>query len=88
MEKPPEQINGLGTNELEAYIDSRYEAGAPQDELESLETAFAGRVSDSAFAWRMRNVVRTFNGGIENVNVPLEQSGTCNPMGCQLLAGG
>ena len=36
----------MGTNELEAYIDSRYEAGAPQEELEALEVAYAERVSE------------------------------------------
>jgi len=39
-------ITEMGTNELEAYLDSRYEAGAPQAELEALETAFAERVSE------------------------------------------
>ncbi len=39
-------INKMGTNELEAYIDTRYEAGAPQAELDALETAFAERVSE------------------------------------------
>ena len=36
----------MDTNELEAYIDSRYETGAQQAELEALETAFAERVSE------------------------------------------
>lgn len=40
------EITKLGTEVLEAYIDSRYEAGAPQAELEVLETAFAERVSE------------------------------------------
>ena len=40
------EIAQMGTEELEAYVDSRYEAGAPQAELEALETAFAGRVSE------------------------------------------
>ena len=38
--------NKMGTNELEAYLDSRYEAGAPQAELEALEITFAERVSE------------------------------------------
>ena len=36
----------MSTRKLEAYIDSRYEAGAKQGELDALETAFAGRVSE------------------------------------------
>ena len=40
------EIVKMGTEELEAYIDSRYEAGAPQGELEALEVAFAPRVSE------------------------------------------
>ena len=40
------EINRLSTNDLEAYIDTRYEARAPQAELEALETAFTGRVSE------------------------------------------
>ena len=40
------EITKMGTNDLEAYIDLRYEAGAPQAELEVLETAFAERVSE------------------------------------------
>ncbi len=41
-----QEITKRGTQELEAYIDTRYEAGAPQAELEALETAFAERVSE------------------------------------------
>ena len=40
------EITKMTTNELEAYLDSRYEAGAPQEELEALEVAFAERVSE------------------------------------------
>ena len=40
------EITKIGTNELEAYIDSRYEAGAPQEELEGLEVVYAERVSE------------------------------------------
>ena len=40
------EITKMGTNELEAYIDSRYEAGAPQEELDALEVAYAQRVSE------------------------------------------
>ena len=36
----------LTTEKLEQYIDSRYEASAPQDELEVLETQYAARVSE------------------------------------------
>jgi hypothetical protein len=36
----------MTTDELEAYIDARYEAGAPQYELEALEMAYADRVSE------------------------------------------
>ena len=40
------EITNMGTNELEAYIDSKYEAGAPQEELEALEVTYADRVSE------------------------------------------
>ncbi len=40
------EITKMSTNELEAYIDARYEAGALQDELEALEVAYAQRVSE------------------------------------------
>ncbi len=40
------EITKMSTNELEAYLDSRYEAGAPQEELEALEVAFAERISE------------------------------------------
>ena len=40
------EITKMGTNELEAYIDLRYEAGASQEELEGLEVAYAQRVSE------------------------------------------
>jgi len=40
------EITKMGTEELEAYIDSRYEAGARQGELDALETAFAERLSE------------------------------------------
>ena len=44
------EITILGTEDLESYIDSRYEAGVPQGELEALETAFAERVSEDELA--------------------------------------
>lgn len=48
--QPQNQFNSIhickGTEELEAYIDSRYEAGTLQAELDALETAFAERVSE------------------------------------------
>jgi len=40
------EITKMGTNELEAYIDARYEAGASQEELEGLEVTYADRVSE------------------------------------------
>ena len=40
------EIIQMGTEELEAYIDLRYEAGAQQGELDTLETAFAERDSE------------------------------------------
>jgi len=40
------EITKMSTNELEAYIDLRYEAGAPQEELEALEMTYADRVSE------------------------------------------
>jgi hypothetical protein len=46
MQTLKEEITKMSTQELEAHIDSRYEAGASQTELEALETAFAGRVSE------------------------------------------
>src|SRR5665213_2073773 len=39
-------IAKMSTDELEQYIDSRYEAGATQEELDSLEMAYAERVSE------------------------------------------
>ena len=39
-------ITNMSTDELEKYIDSRYEAGAPQDELDVLETEYSNRVSE------------------------------------------
>ena len=40
------EITKMSTDELEAYLDSRYEAGASQEELEGLEVAYAQRVSE------------------------------------------
>ena len=40
------EITNMSTEELEAYIDARYEAWAPQDELDALEVAYADRVSE------------------------------------------
>ena len=40
------EMTKLSTEELEKYIDARYEAGAPQDELDALEMAYAERVSE------------------------------------------
>jgi len=39
-------ITKMSTDELEQYIDSRYEAGAPQEELDVLEVEYSNRVSD------------------------------------------
>ena len=36
----------ISTAELEEFVDSRYEAGAPQEELDLLETLFDERVSE------------------------------------------
>ncbi|MBU1864435.1 MAG: hypothetical protein KKH94_12310 [Candidatus Omnitrophica bacterium] len=41
-----QQIKTLRAEELEEYIESRYEARAPQAELDALETIFAGHVSE------------------------------------------
>jgi len=40
------EIISLNTVDLEEYIDSRYEASAPQAELDALETEYAQRVSE------------------------------------------
>jgi len=40
------EITNMSTEELEAYIDARYEAWASQDELDALEMAYADRVSE------------------------------------------
>lgn len=40
------EVKGISTAELEKFIDSRYEAGAPQGELDLLETLFDERVSE------------------------------------------
>ncbi len=40
------EIIQLSTEELEQYIDAKYEADAPQDELDALETAYSTRVSE------------------------------------------
>jgi len=40
------EMGQLSTTELEKYIDSRYEAEAPQAELNALETEYAQRVSE------------------------------------------
>ena len=39
-------ITTMGTDELEQFIDAKYEAGAPQEELDVLEMAYAQRVSE------------------------------------------
>ncbi len=39
-------ITKMSTDELEQYIDARYEAGATQEELDALEMAYAERVSE------------------------------------------
>ena len=39
-------ITKLSTDDLEAYIDARYEAGAQQNELDALEVEYAYRVSE------------------------------------------
>ena len=46
MQPVKTEITKMSTQELEAYIDSRYEAGAQQAELGALETAFAERISE------------------------------------------
>lgn len=40
------EVKEISTAELEKFIDSRYEAGAPQEELDLLETLFDERVSE------------------------------------------
>ncbi len=40
------EMTQLSTEELEKHIDSRYEAGVPQAELDALETEYAQRVSE------------------------------------------
>ena len=40
------EVIKLSTEELEKHIDSRYEANAPQRELNALETAYSERVSE------------------------------------------
>lgn len=40
------EMDKLSTEELEKYIDSRYEAKAPQAELNALETEYSKRVSE------------------------------------------
>ena len=40
------EITAMSTDELESYIDYRYEAGAPQDELDVLEIEYSKRVSE------------------------------------------
>lgn len=46
MQTVDTEIIKLTTEELEAYIDSRYEAGASQEELNALETEYSNRVSE------------------------------------------
>ena len=41
-----QEMTQLSTEQLEQYIDSRYEANAPQRELNALETAYSERVSE------------------------------------------
>ena len=41
-----EGVIQLSTEQLEQYIDARYEANAPQEELEDLETVYSQRVSE------------------------------------------
>jgi hypothetical protein len=43
---PLEQVRGMTTNDLEKHIDARYAAGAPQDELDALETIYDTRVTE------------------------------------------
>ena len=40
------KIKGIPTAELEKFVDSLYEAGAPQEELDLLKTLFDERVSE------------------------------------------
>ena len=46
MQTVDSNIQELSTQALEKYIDSRYEAGAPQDELDALEVEYSKRVSE------------------------------------------
>ncbi len=46
MQTVTSEIKGMSTDELESYIDYRYEAGAPQDELDALEITYAKRVTE------------------------------------------
>jgi hypothetical protein len=46
METVTSDIAGMNTDELESYIDYRYEAGAPQKELDLLEIEYSKRVSE------------------------------------------
>ena len=46
METVSLNITKLSTDDLEAYIDARYEVWAPQDELDALEVEYAKRVSE------------------------------------------
>jgi len=46
MQTVTQEIEGMSTVELESYIDYRYEAGAPQEELDDLEIEYAKRVSE------------------------------------------
>ena len=41
-----QKMTQLSTEQLEQYIDARYEANAPQRELNALETAYSERVSE------------------------------------------
>ena len=46
MQTVTSEITGMNTEELESYIDYRYEAGAPQEELDALEIEYSKRVSE------------------------------------------
>jgi len=62
----------LSTNDLEAYLDLRYESGAPQAELEALETAFAGRVSEDDLQMTEAEIDLSEETGFNGGNLELE----------------
>jgi len=60
------EITKLGTEDLEAYIDTRYESGAQQEELDALETTFAERVSeDENTTEEEPNMAEAWDNGVD-----------------------